>query len=175
MAHNQTNLYDFDPHIAELYDQQETDADDIALIRKLVRDFGPLRILELFCGTGRILIPLAQDGHRVVGLDQAEGMLERAREKICLLPSEVQRRIRLRRSDVVTDTWPSGFDLVILGGNCFYELATPQEQENCVISAASSLVAGGAYLPRQRPHGGWAGRILARGKHPAIVPDGDLR
>jgi SAM-dependent methyltransferase len=32
-------------------------------------------ILELGCGTGRILIPLAQSGHRIIGLDNDRGML----------------------------------------------------------------------------------------------------
>ena len=39
--------------------------------------------------------------------------------------------------------WPAGFDLVVLGGNCFYELATPREQEGCIRSARASLKPGG--------------------------------
>jgi hypothetical protein len=35
--------------------------------------------------------------------------------------------------------WPAGFDLVILGGNCFYELATSEEQEICISKAFESL------------------------------------
>ncbi|TMC71239.1 MAG: class I SAM-dependent methyltransferase, partial [Chloroflexi bacterium] len=33
------------------------------------RTGGP--ILELGCGTGRITVPVAQDGHHVVGLDRS--------------------------------------------------------------------------------------------------------
>src|SRR5207302_4423791 len=36
-------------------------------------------ILDLGCGTGRIAGPLVALGHRVVGVDTSEGMLERAR------------------------------------------------------------------------------------------------
>jgi SAM-dependent methyltransferase len=132
MSHNTTNMYDIEPHIAEIYDQIETYTDDVELIRHLIGRWGPLRILEPFCGTGRILIPLALDGHELVGLDQAQGMLARARTKIAL-----------READVTSAEWPQGFDLVILGGNCFYELATPQEQEQCLVSAAASLYTGG--------------------------------
>src|SRR5690349_8398997 len=32
-------------------------------------------ILELACGTGRLTIPLARDGHEVVGLDASRTML----------------------------------------------------------------------------------------------------
>ena len=143
MSYNAINMYDIEPHIAEIYDQSETYTDDVELIRNLIGGRGPLRILEPFCGTGRILIPLALDGHELVGLDQARGMLDRAWAKISQLPQEVQRRITLFEADVTCEKWPEGFDLVILGANCFYELATPQEQERCIISAAASLNSGG--------------------------------
>ncbi|MCC7352765.1 MAG: class I SAM-dependent methyltransferase [Anaerolineae bacterium] len=144
-------MYDVDPHVAEIYDQVETYTNDVELIRNLIGGRGLLRILEPFCGTGRILIPLACDGHEMVGLDQARGMLARAREKIGRLPAEVQRRITLAEADVLRDEWPRRFDLVVLGGNCFYELATPAEQEHCIVSAAASLRPGG-YLYVDNDH-----------------------
>jgi SAM-dependent methyltransferase len=136
-------MYDIEPHIVELYDQSETYTDDVELIRNLIDGRGSLRILEPFCGTGRILIPLALDGHELVGLDQAKGMLARARAKTAELSKDVQERITLVEVNVISYEWPQGFDLVILGGNCFYELATPQEQEQCIASAATVLNFGG--------------------------------
>jgi SAM-dependent methyltransferase len=143
MSFNRATMYDIEPHIAEIYDQDETYTDDVELIRSLIGERKPLRILEPFCGTGRILIPLALDGHELVGLDRAKGMLTRARAKIDRLPPEAQARITLAEADVISEAWPRGFDLVILGGNCFYELATPREQETCITSAAASLNPGG--------------------------------
>jgi len=143
MSYNQTNMYDLEPHIAEIYDQSETYTDDVQLIRRLIGARNSLRILEPFCGTGRILIPLACDGHTLTGLDQAAGMLERLRRKMAHLPHETGRQITLVWADVIQVGWPEGFDLVILGGNCFYELATPAEQESCLRSAALSLNPGG--------------------------------
>ncbi len=143
MSRNATNMYDIDAHVAEIYDKIETGADDVELIRKLINGHGRIRILEPFCGTGRILIPLALDGHEIVGLDQAQGMLDRAHAKIARLPEDVRERITLTKSDVTADPWPNDFELVILGGNCFYELATPEEQEGCIVSALISLRPGG--------------------------------
>lgn len=136
-------MYDVEPHVAEIYDQIETYTVDVELIRRLIGGRGPWRILEPFCGTGRILIPLALDGHELVGFDGAQGMLARAQAKVADLPNAVQKRIILSEADVTAAKWPRGFDLVILGGNCFYELATPQEQEGCIASAAASLEPGG--------------------------------
>ena len=143
MSHNTTNMYDIEPHIAEIYDNQENYTDDVELIRSLIGDRVPLNILEPFYGTGRISIPLALDGHIITGIDQARGMLERARSKINRLSAEVQSRIKLVEADITSDKWPENYDLVILGGNCFYELATPEEQEKCIISAAASLKSDG--------------------------------
>ena len=171
MSYNETNMYDVEPHVAEIYDQVETYADDVELIRGLIGERGPLRILEPFCGTGRILIPLALDGHEIVGLDQAREMLDRARMKIEPAPEEVRRRVTLTEADVTSAEWPRGFDLVVLGGNCFYELATPGEQEGCIASAAASLNAGGyVYVDNNHMEGNldepWREPGVTRGAFP---------
>ena len=36
------------------------------------------RVLELGCGTGRVLVPVARDGRRIVGIDRSTPMLDRA-------------------------------------------------------------------------------------------------
>ncbi|HHH83401.1 MAG TPA: class I SAM-dependent methyltransferase [Chloroflexi bacterium] len=136
-------LYDLDAHVAELYDQIVTEAEDIVLIQRLIGSRKRLRILEPFCGTGRMLIPLALDGHHVVGLDRAQGMLARAQTRAQALPAEAQERVALLPRDVLRGEWPAGFDLVILGSNCLYELATPAEQARVIASAASALRPGG--------------------------------
>ncbi|MGD1994531.1 MAG: class I SAM-dependent methyltransferase, partial [Anaerolineae bacterium] len=92
-------MYDLDTHVAEIYDQLTTETADIAMVRRLLGGRTGLRILEPLCGTGRILIPLALDGHVVVGLERADGMLARARAKIGALPPEVEARITLRQAD----------------------------------------------------------------------------
>jgi SAM-dependent methyltransferase len=141
--HSLALLYNIDPHIAELYDQQETYRDDVDLIQQLIGPHDQRRILEPFCGTGRILIPLALAGHEIVGLDCSAAMLARARSKIAQLPPPVQQRITLVNAHAVRDPWPSDFDVVILGGNCFYELATAEEQQTCLAAAAAALRTGG--------------------------------
>ena len=51
-------------------------------------------ILELGAGTGRILVPLAEAGHEVVGLDLSRAMLDRAAAKLGDRP-ELAGRVRL--------------------------------------------------------------------------------
>lgn len=67
---------------------------DVAFYRLIARECGG-PILELACGTGRILEPLSNYGHDVVGIDVEESMLEVAREK---LSSSVELRLADMRS-----------------------------------------------------------------------------
>jgi SAM-dependent methyltransferase len=135
--------YDRDVHIAEAYDQLETQADDVALLRRLIGNAGPLRVREPFCGTGRILIPLVLDGHTVVGTDLSEPMLARCRAKVAALPQAVQERVELRQEDAVSSRWGEGFDLVLLGANCLYELGSEEDQRACIRHAAECVRPGG--------------------------------
>jgi SAM-dependent methyltransferase len=68
--------------IAELYDwEHDRYVDDLDFYRALAkRTGGP--ILELGCGTGRVLADLAADGYHCIGVDGSEAMLARARSRL---------------------------------------------------------------------------------------------
>ena len=149
-----TLLYDQDRHIAEIYDGTETYSNDIDLLRWLIGDAGPLRIREPFCGTGRIAIPLAKDGHTLVGTDISEGMIARARDKASSLPPDVQSRLSFGIEDALATPWGTGFDLVILGANCLYELSSAADQVKCIERAADCLKKGGFVYVDNNPRRG---------------------
>lgn len=58
-------------HIAHVLDQCR---------RHLTSDFMPVRALDFGCGTGRLVIPLAELCHHVTGIDISESMLNEARK-----------------------------------------------------------------------------------------------
>ncbi len=63
------------------YDLQFKDhTGDIPFYLRQVREYGE-PVLELACGTGRVTIPLAEEGFQVVGLDVSTSMLSQARRK----------------------------------------------------------------------------------------------
>ena len=68
--------------------------DDIVFAIKLAASVGD-PILELGCGTGRLILPLARVGHAITGLDNSAAMLEVARNRIEAEKAKVQQRIRL--------------------------------------------------------------------------------
>jgi SAM-dependent methyltransferase len=146
--------YDVDLYIAEIFDLFEVQREDIVLLRELIGNNKPLKILEPFCGNGRILIPMAEDGHQITGIDKSPPMLASLRNKLEKLPDAVRKRIKIRQANVIKAEWPKGFDVLILGGNCFYELAVPEEQEACIRKAQGALKPGGhLYLDNNHMEG----------------------
>src|ERR687885_553256 len=68
--------------VARLYDwEHDSYLDDVELFVALARRFGG-PVLELACGTGRLLAPLAAAGLDCVGVDHAPAMLARARGRL---------------------------------------------------------------------------------------------
>ena len=70
---------------------------DIAFWQRLSAPV-PGPILELGCGTGRVALPLARHGSRVIGIDRSASMLARARMRVGR--AKLQGRIQLIRGDI---------------------------------------------------------------------------
>lgn len=80
------------------------------LCRTLIdRAFAPARILDFGCGVGRILIPLAQTGAEVVGVDISPTMLQEARRNCDAAGAS---GVRLVGSDDSLSQVEGDFDLV---------------------------------------------------------------
>jgi SAM-dependent methyltransferase len=164
--------YDADGHVAEIYDASETHMDDVELVRRLIGGRAPWRVRDPFCGTGRMLIPLAEGGHTLVGSDLSPAMLRRCRAKAATLPPEVRARIRLSRAEAVRTSWGEGFDLVLLGANCLYEFGSERDQRACVRRAADCLRPGGhAFVDNEARRGSVSKADLCR-RDPAF-PTGE--
>jgi SAM-dependent methyltransferase len=65
---------------AEYYDLANTQTDDVAFYREHAKN--ARSVLELGCGTGRVLVPIAQEVRRIVGVDESPAMLGICRRKL---------------------------------------------------------------------------------------------
>src|SRR5947209_13036136 len=72
-------------------------------------------VLEIACGTGRILLPCLQAGVDIEGLDLFEPMLQRLRAKAAALGLAP----RLHRADMSHFSLPRRFALVMITFNAF--------------------------------------------------------
>jgi SAM-dependent methyltransferase len=94
---------------------------DIPLVLELALQVeGP--VLELGCGSGRLLLPLAAAGKQVVGVDDSQEMLAKARAKVNLLTPEGAVRIELVKADFRELALGRRFDLVLLPYNTLFHL-----------------------------------------------------
>ncbi|GIV95606.1 MAG: type 12 methyltransferase [Herpetosiphonaceae bacterium] len=130
----------FDP-FARYYDvDHQSFEDDLLFYQELARRTGG-PILELMCGTGRLAIPLASAGYRVVGLDNAPAMLEQARRNIA--EARLGRRITLVEADVRSFSLERSFPLAIVGINSFMHLTTVDDQLAALGCITQHLEPGG--------------------------------
>lgn len=102
--------------LAQLYDaHHRQDAEDLPFwVTWAQKQGGP--ILELGCGSGRVLLPLAQVGHRVFGLDNDVQMLSFLQSKIS---QEMRKRVTLIRSDIRHYCLTTRFPLIIFPCNTY--------------------------------------------------------
>jgi SAM-dependent methyltransferase len=113
--------------IAHYYDLTHANlTEDIAYILELVGTTAA-SIIELGCGSGRLLLPLARAGHLITGLDAATAMLARAQARLHAEPTAVQQRVTLLEADMTQfETQPIPFDWAILPYNTFMHLEPSQ-------------------------------------------------
>ena len=125
--------YDRAAFIPEFYDHVVPYASrpDIGFYVETARQHGG-PVLELGCGTGRILIPTARAGININGLDASEGMLRVCRARLDTEPADVQRRTELHHGDIRQFDLGHRFDLITLPFRPFQYLLTVEEQLACL-------------------------------------------
>ncbi len=119
--------------------------DDVAYYVALAqRAGGP--VLEYGVGNGRIALPIARHGVRVVGVDHGAAMLADLRARLRREPKEVRARVRAVRGDMRRARLHTRFDLVVATFNTALHLYTRHDVEQ--------------FLARVREHLGPRGRFV---------------
>jgi SAM-dependent methyltransferase len=132
------SLYD---ELAEYYDLIHAHVkDDIPFYLSLAQETGG-PILELGCGSGRTLIPLAEAGFKTVGLDNSRSMLERARERV--KASGLENSVRLVEGEMVELNLGQRFPLITVPFNTWMHLPGRQAQTAALRQIARHLAPGG--------------------------------
>lgn len=131
---------------APIYDDEYRDyTEDIQFyVRWARRCAAPA--LELGCGTGRILLALAEAGCPVWGLELCEPMLEKAREKLARLPSQVAETVRLIQGDMRDFDLRQEFGLIYLPFREFMHLEQEQDQLDCLDAIHRHLTPNGRLI-----------------------------
>lgn len=113
---------------------------DVDFYRQLARDSGG-PVLELGCGTGRVLLPIAAEGIPCTGLDLSQRMLEVLGRKAAA-SGGVRPRL-VRGSMQHFDLGGERFALVYSAFRAFQHLYTVQDQLACLARVRAHLAPGG--------------------------------
>lgn len=130
--------------IADLYDSVTAyrDRPDVAFFVEEARAAGGT-VLEVGCGTGRVLIPTARAGVEIVGLDLSPHMLQVCRDRVAREPDEVRSRVRLVQADMRSFGLARTFALVTMPFRPFQHLTTVEDQLRCLAAIHRHLERGG--------------------------------
>ncbi|HVY63114.1 MAG TPA: class I SAM-dependent methyltransferase [Planctomycetota bacterium] len=130
----------YDP-IAAIYDAwSRAVTEDVAFYVDLARAAGG-PIVELGVGTGRIAVPTAQAGVRVIGIDSSEGMLARCRSHAGA--AGVSELLDLRLGDYRSPPVEERVRLVTCPFRAYLHLWTDEERLEALRAAYALLEPGG--------------------------------
>ena len=107
-------------------------------------------VLDLPCGTGRLLCRIAEAGFEVTGIDLSGTMLDIARKNVAALPAEARRRVKLIKADMSDFHLDRRFRLVYIADNSFRELTDRDSQLACLHLVREHLGPDGVLLVTER-------------------------
>jgi SAM-dependent methyltransferase len=137
----------YDSPVADYYDYHPAVSgrrDVEFYLAEALKQSGP--VLELGCGTGRILLPMARAGLRVTGFDLSARMLKICRAKLDAEPAEVRARVKLVPGDMTAFELGEEFSLVIIPFRPFQHLLEVEQQIGCLRAVAQHLAPCGRLI-----------------------------
>src|SRR5919202_6828831 len=141
---------------AKYYDVNPTIPDDLAFYQARLRS-SDAAVLELGCGTGRVLLPLAAMCGFIHGLDRSQAMLARCQQKLqaAAIPPT---KARVEHGDITDFALGRRFDLIIAPYRVFQLLETEAQVDGLFRCIRAHLAPGGTCILNVfHPQGGFAG------------------
>jgi SAM-dependent methyltransferase len=128
---------------AGLYDwEYRRRRDDLRFYRRLADERGG-PVLDLGCGTGRLMAPLLRDGHVVVGVDHSAAMLAQARARLSRLGLAARRRALLVRGDLRTIAFAQRFAFAVVAFHGIQHLVDDADLAAFLERVRAALIPGG--------------------------------
>ncbi|NMF63597.1 hypothetical protein DP113_09525 [Brasilonema octagenarum UFV-E1] len=107
---------------------------------------GEIRVLDVGCGTGRLAIPLAAQGHEVYAIDSSSDMVSFFQEKLAHLDSELQCRIHLHHLNIQSQFYDGSLDVAIAVDDFLTHFLDDSSLLSTLKNICYSLKPGGRFL-----------------------------
>jgi SAM-dependent methyltransferase len=130
--------------IAPFYDVEHARFDEDI---DLYMNFAELRggpLLELACGSGRLLLPLARAGYEVTGVDTSARMLDLAR--VALETEGVASHCNLVQQDMCTLQLGKKFHMAFIALGSFGHVCARKAQQQALVAIRAHLTASGTFI-----------------------------
>ncbi len=139
MMENQT-IYD-DAEFYDLVHGAFAAPETLAFYEDKIARYGS-PVLELACGSGAYLVPLAEKGVSVVGVDISDEMMKLAKAKAAARNVSID----VRKGDMRNFELKRKFPLILLLGNSFQHLLTHSDIEKCFSAVKKRLTPDGRFI-----------------------------
>lgn len=117
---------------------------DVRFYQKVCR--GASNVLELGCGLGRVLLPLARQGLTLTGLDAHPGMINGLQSLIQEADDIPTEQVELVVGDMRSFNLEQTFDRIILPFNGLFCLLHDDDVQSCFHSVRKHLKPGGSFV-----------------------------
>lgn len=135
-------MREYDEHDAPIYDLHSPGFEgDVAFYTEEAIAAGS-PVLELGCGTGRFVVPLAQAGVEITGLDTSAAMLVIAHQRILQIDEASRQRVSLVEADMRSFQMERRFRLIMIPYHSFQHVLTPLEQRQTLSQIRQHLLPG---------------------------------
>lgn len=142
----------FYQRVARYYDAETADkTDDLLMYSELAAAYGS-PIFEVGCGTGRVLLHLAQEGHTAHGIDTSPAMLELLARKLSAFP-DLAANIEYTEGDILAYVASTRYKLALLSYNALMHFQT-QEDQLRLLRVLRGLLADDGLLVIDLPNAG---------------------
>jgi SAM-dependent methyltransferase len=133
--------YDDAAYYTKTYQKRK---DDVAFYADLAKRHGAM--LEYGVGNGRLALPAARSGARVVGVDHSPSMLADFAARLAEEPVDVRNRVTLRRGDMRRVRLGKRFPLVTCPFNAFLHLYERDDVERFLARVREHLLPKGVFV-----------------------------
>ncbi len=103
-------------------------------------------VLEVACGTGRVLIPTARAGINITGIDLSPHMLDVCQRKLAQETADVQARAQIDQADMRDFDTGQTFKLITMPFRPFQHLIEVEDQIACLRCVQRHLAADGRLI-----------------------------
>lgn len=114
------------------------DRGDVRFYTDLAKQSGG-PVLEIACGTGRVLLPIARQGTAIDGVDNSPAMLDVLKSSLTQESSDVRERVALHSGDMRKFRLGKKYPLAIMPFRPMQHMFTVEDQVDALTTAAAHL------------------------------------